>query len=114
MLIDTMKEACVLMDKRRQPDGIGGYKTGWVESVPFTAAIIKNTTMEARIAEKQGVTELYTVTVDKGLALDYHDVFKRVSDGAIFRVTSNQHDNETPKVASFHFGQVTAERWELA
>ena len=112
-LIDVMMEDCVMLDKRTVSDGLGGFSYEWVEGAPFRAAIVKNTTLEARIAEKQGVTELYTVTVDKGLVLQYHDVFRRASDGLTFRVTSNIRDSETPTVATFQIGQVTAERWEL-
>lgn len=112
-LIDVMMEDCTMLDKRTVSDGLGGFTTEWVEGADFTAAVVKDSTMEARVAEKQGVTELYTVTVGKGLALQYHDVFRRQSDGAVFRVTSNVVDSETPAVATFQIGQVTAERWEL-
>jgi hypothetical protein len=54
------------------------------------------------------------LTVDKGIDLDFHDVFKRVKDGAVFRVTSNVTDSETPSIASFQIGQVTAEKWVLS
>ena len=113
-LIDVMMEDCTMLDKRTVSDGLGGFTTQWVDGAGFRAAVVKDSTMEARVAEKQGVTELYTVTVDKGLSLQYHDVFRRESDGAVFRVTSNVVDSETPAVATFQIGQVTAERWELA
>lgn len=113
-LIDVMMEDCTMLDKRTVSDGLGGFTTQWVDGAEFRAAVVKDSTMEARVAEKQGVTELYTVTVDKGITLQYHDVFRRQSDGAIFRVTSNIVDSETPSVATFQIGQVTAERWELA
>ena len=113
MLIDTMKETCALLDRSTSTNEIGDIVYTWVEGARFQAAIVKDNTMQARIAEKQGVTEIYTVTVDKGLKLRYYDVFKRLSDGAVFRVTSNITDSETPRVATFAFGQVTAERWDL-
>lgn len=112
-LIDVMMEDCTMLDKRTIPDGLGGFSYAWTDGATFRAAIIKNNSLEARVAEKQGLTELYTVTVDKGLSLQYHDVFRRQSDGAIFRVTSNIVDSETPSVATFQIGQVAAERWEL-
>lgn len=114
MLVDVWKTECKMMDKTTVADGIGGFTHQWVEGAGFMAAIVKDNTMQARIAEQEGVTELYTVTVDKNIELDFHDVFKRVSDGQIFRVTSNITDAKTPSVASFQFGQVTAERWVLA
>lgn len=113
-LIDVMMEDCTMLDKRTVSDGLGGFITEWVDGAEFRAAVVKDSTMAARVAEKQGVTELYTVTVDKGLSLQYHDVFRRQSDGAVFRVTSNIVDSETPSVATFQIGRVTAERWELA
>lgn len=112
-LIDVMMEDCVMLDKRTVPDGLGGFTYEWTEGATFRAAVVKNSTLAARVAEKQGVTEVYTITVDKGLPLQYHDVFRRAADGTTYRVTSNIKDSETPSVATFQIGQVTAERWEL-
>ena len=113
MLIDTMKETCTMLNKVTASDGMGGYIVTWQDGATFSAAIVKDSSMQARTAEKQGVTEVYTVTVDKTLPLEYHDVFRRNSDYAVFRVTSQITDSKTPDVASFQFGQVTAERWVL-
>lgn len=112
-LIDVMMEKCVMQDKRTVPDGLGGFTYEWVDGAPFSAAVVKDSTLAARVAEKQGVSEVYTVTVAKGIPLEFHDVFKRLSDGFTFRVTSNITDRETPSVSTFQIGQVTAERWEL-
>ena len=113
MLIDMMKEQCTMLDKTTVSDGMGGFKTQWGDGATFQAAIVKDSSMQARVAEKQGVSEVYTITVDKDLPIAYHDVFRRDRDGATFRVTSNIVDSKTPSVATFQFGQVTAERWEL-
>ena len=114
MLIDAFMTECARMVRTDTPDGIGGFTHEWTEGDRFMAAIVKDSTAEARIAEKQGVTELYTVTFDKAVPMAYHDVLKRLEDGAVFRATSNVTDSRTPKVATFQFGQVTAERWELS
>lgn len=112
-LIEHFMQDCVMVEKRRVPDGQGGFVTRWEDGAPFRAAIVKDNTLAARVAEKQGVTEVYTVTTDAGVGLDYHEVFKRASDGAIFRVTSNAADSRPPDAATFTFEQVTAERWVL-
>ena len=112
-LIDTMKTACTMLDRRTLADGMGGYTQTWVDGAAFQAAIVKDSSMQARLAEKQGVTEVYTVTTDRTVPLEFHDVFRRESDGAVFRVTSNITDSVTPSVATFQFGQVTAEKWVL-
>ena len=112
-LYEEQMESCAMMDRQTIPDGMGGFTYQWTQGATFKAAIVKNNTLDAKLAEKQGVTEAFTITVDKGLALEFHDVFKRLRDGAIFRVTSNIVDSETPARASFQFGQVSAEKWEL-
>lgn len=112
-LIDDWKDPCVRLAVTSEPDGEGGAVTVWAEGEPFAAAITFNGSLEARKAERDGVTSLYTVTVDKGVPLRYHDVFKRLTDNKIFRVTSDGDDVQTPARASFSFAQVTAEEWKL-
>ncbi len=112
-LMDDFKAKCVLLEKRREPDGAGGFLTDWYEGARFEAAISFNNSLEARTAEKEGVSSLYTVTTDKNAKLEYHDVFRRLSDGKIFRVTSDGEDVVTPARASFQFSQVNAEEWSL-
>lgn len=112
LLSDAM-ETCVIMDKRTEADGYGGYRTVWTEGAPFEAAIVFDTSIEARRAEKQGVTSLYTVTTSRALTLEYHDVFKRLRDGKVFRVTSDGDDKFTPASATLDMRQVTAEGFIL-
>ena len=110
-LLTQAMEDVVLLEKKRTPDGEGGFTTEWAEGAQFMAAITFDNSIEARTAEKQGVTSLYTVTVPLNAKLEYHDVFKRLRDGKVFRVTSDGDDKITPAAASFQFAQVTAEEW---
>ncbi len=112
LLSDAMTDF-VLLDKQSMPDGEGGFIVSWVESVIFKAAVTFDTSIESRIAEKQGVTSRYTVTTNKNAKLQYHDIIRRLSDGKVFRITSDGDDKQTPKAASFQFLQVTAEEWVL-
>lgn len=114
MLVDNFKVPCVMMERRTVSDGEGGFTTEWTEGASFDAAIVRDTTLAARVAEKEGITNTYTVTTGKNALLDFHDVFKRLSDGQVFRVTSNADDMQTPDVASFSFMQATAEEWRLS
>ena len=111
-LLDEAMDNCIILNKIIVQDGYGGYETLYVDGAPFDAAIVLDNSMEARAAEKQGVTSLYTVTTAKALNLQYHDVFKRLKDGKIFRVTSD--DKHTPASASLNMRQVSAEEWELS
>lgn len=112
-LLTEAYETCVLLNKSTQIDSYGAYYTVWTDGVEFKAAITFDTSMEARIAAVQGVKDLYTVITSRALTLDYHDVFRRVSDGKVFRVTSNGADNKTPESASLDMRKVTAEEWTL-
>lgn len=111
-LMDNAMEDVKFLEKNRQPDGEGGFITVWSEGSPFKAAITFNSSITARIAQKQGVTSLYTVTTKKAVKLEYHDVFQRMSDGKIFRVTSDGDDVASPSASMLDMRQVTAEEWK--
>ena len=110
-LLTQAMEDVVMLEKQRVPDGEGGFTTSWVDGVQFKAAINFDSSMEARTAEKAGVTSLYTVTVPLNCKLEYHDVFRRLREKKVFRVTSDGDDKITPPSASFQFAQVTAEEY---
>ena len=112
-LIDSMMDKCCIVNHIRQDDPYGSSTDVWSDGATFEAAIIKDSTTEATIAERQGVAEIFTVVVRKGMQLAYHDVFKRLSDGQIFRVTSNVKDSEAPEASSVRIAKVTAEKWVL-
>ena len=112
-LLDEFKSACLILDKKRVPDGEGGFKTTWAEGAKFMAAIVLNTSIEARIGEKQGLSSLYTVTTGKNALLQYHDVFRRLYDNKTFRVTSDGDDKISPPSATIDATIVTAEEWSL-
>lgn len=112
-LLTEAMDDCVMLDKSTVPDGYGGYKSTYSDGAAFIAAIRFDSSMEARSAEKNGVTSLYTVITSRSLTLEYHDVFRRVRDGKIFRVTSDGDDSYTPQSASLDIRQVTAEEWSL-
>lgn len=112
-LLSEAMESCTLMDKTTTADGYGGYIVTYTPGAEFDAAIVLDNSLQARTALQAGVTGIYTVTTIKALNLQYHDVFRRESDGKIFRVTSDGDDKRTPASASLNMRQVSAEEWEL-
>lgn len=112
-LLSEAMEECVIMDKTTVDDDMGGYDRKWVEGAHFKAAIVFSSSVEARRAAKEGVTSLYTVTTSRSIMLDYHDIFRRIRDGKVFRVTSDGDDSYTPKSAGLDMRQITAEEWVL-
>lgn len=112
-LIDVEMKECTMLDKTTVADGYGGIVEVYNDGAPFDAAVVLDDSIEARTAEKQGVTALYTVTTRKNINLQFHDVFRRESDKKIFRVTSDGDDKRTPRTAQLNMRQVSAEKWKL-
>lgn len=113
-LLDEAMESCTMLDKTTVSDGYGGIIAVYNDGAPFDAAAVLDDSMQARAAEKQGVTALYTITTKKTVNLQFHDVFRRESDKKIFRVTSDGDDKHTPASASLNMRQVSAEEWKLS
>lgn len=112
-LLSDAFEPCTLLIKTVVKDGYGGYETTWANGAPFEAAIVYNATLQADQAEAAGVKSRYTVTTTRALTLEFHDVFRRETDGKIFRVTSDGDDKYTPKMSTLDMRQVRAEEWQL-
>lgn len=113
-LLEMAMEPCVMMDKvTATDDSYGGTTPSWVPGAEFLAAITYNSSIEAKTAQKQGVSDVYTISTRKNVTLEYHDVFKRLSDGKIFRVTTNGAENKTPDSATLNMRVVSAEAWSL-
>ena len=112
-LLTRMMEDCQILNHIRTDDDFGGYKDAWEAGARFKAAIGKMSSPEMVIAEKEGITESFTVVVEDTFSLDYHDVFKRLSDNAVFRVTSKTTDSTAHPASTVRIAKVTAERWVL-
>lgn len=112
-LLDDFSRLCVVMEKKRVPDGAGGYIVEWTEGAEFVSHQALDTSMEARRAEKEGVTSLYSALVRADFPIEYNDYFKDKTTGLTYRVTSNPEEKVAPKSASFALKYFTAERKEL-
>lgn len=112
-LIDCYMAPCVFMVPTKVKDGSGGYITKWEEGGPLGAAIVRETSTEARPAESAGTVSVYTVTVSRFVHLSYHAVIKRLTDGKTFRITSDNAEKKTPNCTALDLAQSTAEEWRL-
>ena len=113
-LLDEAMESYIIMDKTTAPDGYGSVTTIYKEGAKIKAAIVFNNSIEAKKAEAQGVSSVYTLTTRKNIILQYHDVLRRVRDGKIFRVTSDGDDLFTPDSATLNMRNVSCEEWILS
>ena len=112
-LLDEAMESFMLMNKIRVPDGYGGTTTQWADAAEITGAIVYNSGAQVQIAQSMGAMGAYTLTVRKNVELDYHDVLRRVSDGKIFRITSNSDDLKTPPSATLNMRNYNCDEWEI-
>lgn len=112
-LLDAMTTRCQMLDKTTVDDGMGGYTKQWVNGAAFDAAISLDDSVQAQTAMAAGVTGVYTVTTKRAINLQFHDVFKRLSDNKIFRVTTDGDDKKTPPTAGLDMRSVRAEEWVL-
>lgn len=113
-LLDSVGTKYVLMEKKRMPDGEGGWlPTQWTEGAQFENYQALDTSMEARIAEKEGVTSVFSGLVKKDLPIQYGDYFKNTETGVVYRVTSDPDEKKAPKISSLDLKFFTAERSAL-
>jgi hypothetical protein len=112
-LLDKAMESYIILNKQTVDDGYGGVVTTWVEGAKIQCAFQFNNSIEAKTAEAQGVSSVYTLTTKKDINLQYHDVLRRVRDGKIFRVTSDGDDLYTPDSAGLNMRNVSAEEFVL-
>lgn len=112
-LLTDFAVPCVLMEKKRVPDGAGGYITEWTAGAEFENYQYLDTSMEARRAEQEGVKSLYSALVQRDFPLDYGDAFKDKNTGLTYRVTSNPDEKKAPQSSTFDLKYFTVERWAL-
>ena len=109
-LVERNMTPCVRLNRAIVRDNYGAAVTTWTEGEKFAAAIAQNSSSQRETDGIHRASRTYTVTTRKETVLKYHDSFRRLSDGKIFRATSDS--NIPPVGASFDWRQVTVE--ELA
>ena len=112
-MIEGMFERCVALRQQTDADGVGGWDGAWQEGESFDAAILKDGETAETEGQRQVLRERFTAVVPKGVALGFHDVFRRLSDGAVFRVTGDGRDAAAPEESTVMIAKVKCERWVL-
>jgi len=112
-LMDQYAVDCVLYEKRRVDDPVGGYKTEWTDGITFSAAWEFQSAPEITVAEQQGVSRVYNIYVDKTLELEYHDYFRRTDTGKVYRVINPGTDRNTPTFSRIDRRLIQVEQKDL-
>lgn len=111
-MMESLSHECVMQDKRTIPDGEGGVITAYADGAEFKCYPALDTSMQARIAEAQGVKSLYNILVPKSVQIGVGDMFRDKTEGAYFRVTSPP--KETPGTSTLDLKAFAAEKTELS
>lgn len=109
MLVDQFMVPCRKVTVTSTPDGEGGFSQSFADGAEFEAAIIPKASSIIIAADGERPADSYSVTVPKGTGLALFAIFKRVSDGAMFKVVCEAV--QSPDCASFGFEHLTAERF---
>ena len=112
-LADYLNTDFVVLDKTTVPDPMGGILIKYQEGAPFRAALVPDRTTEMRIAQQNGARALYTLVVDRKIALERGTHIRRVQDQADFNLLSDTADMQAPVRSALRFSQASVERVKL-
>lgn len=112
-MMESMARQCIMQEKRTVPDGEGGFFTAYQDGAPFKCYPDLQSSVQARQAEKLGVTSLYDVLIPKNVPLSVGDIYRDETLGAYFRVTQNPKEKSTPETSTLDLNFFTAEKTEL-
>ena len=110
MAMEDFYEAMCVVDKVSVPDGGGGFVWEWQDGAPFEGRIKLDSSTQMQIAQKNGVKAVYNLTARKGIPLETGDLVKRMRDDAVFKVTADPADRQTPAMSDLSAMSVSMER----
>ena len=110
-LLQSKLEKCAFMTKSVALDTRGGYKVTWTQSeAQFDAIITEDTTVDAVVAGLEHATTFYGVKIDVNVPLEFLDVFKRLSDGKLFKVRALE-GMDAPNISAMGMKMRSAEEF---
>lgn len=93
-------------------DGLGGQKYSISEGLHFDGILKMDSSLQSEIAEKQGVTAVYTLSYPKTYMIPPRTVFKRIKDGKYFK-TTDMDGNPVPDGTALAMKTTRAETYIL-
>lgn len=112
-ILEAFFKPCHLLDRTTVTvSGLFGPQERWVEGAALDAAFLKDSNAEVKVAEANGLKELYTVVVHKPVTLKQGDVLRRDADGLTLRITGNTVDWEAPEMSTVQIAKVSAKVWD--
>lgn len=114
MIYEVMTDCTLLVRTGESyPDGMGGHTDIYSEGAKFKAFVRQDVIKQDVTGQQQVLSEHFTVIVHSNMRLKYHELFRRESDGQVFRLMSNTTDAAAPGFSSVGLAKASCERWEL-
>ncbi len=110
MAMEDFYEAMCVVNKVSVPDGGGGFVWEWQDGAPFDGRIKLDASTQMQIAQQSGVKAVYNLTTRKSIPLETGALVKRMKDGAVFKVTADPADRQTPALSDLNAMSVSMER----
>lgn len=111
-LLDEFARSCALLEEKPVPDGAGGWKTAWRDAGAFIGYRDFVTSSQVRSAERDGVSSVCTMLVERSVPIQYGDYFRELPAGLTYRVTSKPEERQSPRCATMPLKAFTVERGE--
>lgn len=112
-MMESLAHECVLLVKTPVSDGEGGWTNGWADGPTFKTYPAIDSSIQARRAEKEGVTSLYSVMVPQNVPISLGDFYRDTVTDETFHVTSNPDEKKTPETSTLGVKGFTAEKKAL-
>lgn len=112
-LIERLMVPCHRMIRTIKDDAFGSHDDDFSQGAPLLAFIRKDGSAEEPVAEKQELSERFTVVTYKTVRLALDDIIRRDGDGQVFRITGTDLDADAPEMSSVPITKVPAERWVI-
>ena len=112
-MMESMAHECVLLIKSDTPDGEGGAVAAWTDGAAFKTYPAPDRSMKARIAEKDGLTSVYTILVPQDAPVSFGDYYRDNTSDEIFHITSDPGEKYTPAISALNLKMFTAEKAAL-
>lgn len=112
-MLDEFAKEYTIVNRLTVPDGLGGTTTEWVDGAVIEMAESFDNSVEMKIAEKQGVTAVYSFLAKNNVILPYHTVLRRNEDGVTLRITSQTEDKKTPESSTLDARYYEAELFTI-
>lgn len=106
MALTDFNEVLNYVEKKKVPDGLGGWTTEYVKGAEFFGVFQRQGTSEQILATQRGLNEAWVLIVNKNIDLNLNDIIEY--NGDRFRIATNELTS--PKVSTIKVNQYQAER----